>query len=157
MTNSNKKSWNIVDLLIVLVIVGIAFGAYTLLFSKDNSVNKETVKYDLEIKKVDKNFVDSIETGKIIRESTKGNVLGKIVKVTSVPATSLEEDLINGRYVISDVENMYDVTLSIEAQAVITAKDIIADGYDIKVGKKVFVKGIGFAATSYIINIVWNK
>ena len=52
----------------------------------------------------------------------------------------LNEDLINGGYVIADVPDAYDVVITIEADANITPANIIIGGARVKVGKKFFIR-----------------
>jgi len=143
---------NIVDLLILLLIISIAGGVYLIFFGRSDKQVVETSKvvYDFEITNVNKDFVDAITPGDPIRDSTRGNELGTVVSKTSRNATMLNEDLINGRYVIADVPNAYDVVITIEAKANITPANIIVGGAEVKVGKKFFIKGKGYANQGFV-------
>jgi hypothetical protein len=157
MAVTNKKGrlfgkFNIVDMLIVLLIISIAGGAYFMFFGgKENKVT-ETKKlvYEFEITNVSKDFVDSIAPGSPVRDNIRGSELGTVVSKTSKNATMLNEDLINGRYVIADVPDAYDVVITIEAQANITPANIIVGGAEVKVGKKFSLKGKGFANQGFV-------
>ena len=143
---------NIVDLLIVLLIIVIVGGVYFVFFGGADKQVVETTKvvYDFEITNVNKDFVDAINSGDPIRDSTRGNELGTVISKTSKNATMLNEDLINGRYVIADVPNAYDVVITIEAKADITPANIIVGGVEVKVGKKFFIKGKGYANQGFV-------
>lgn len=143
---------NIVDLLIIVLILSIAGGAYVMFFGGSEKQVLETSKvvYDFEITNVNKDFVDAIVSGSPIRDSVRGNDLGRVVSKTSRNATMLNEDLINGRYVIADVPDAYDVVITIEANANITPANIIVGGAEVKVGKKFFIKGKGFANQGFV-------
>jgi len=146
---------NIVDLLIVLILVSIAAGAYMFFFGGSDKQVLETSKvvYDFEITNVNKDFVDAITPGDPIRDSTRGNELGTVVSKTSRNATMLNEDLINGRYVIAEVPDAYDVVITIEANGNITPANIIVGGAEVKVGKKFFIKGKGYANQGFVTKI----
>lgn len=146
---------NIIDLLIVLLVIAIAGGIYLVFFSGSDKQAAETSKvvYDFEITNVNKDFVDAINPGDPIRDSTRGNELGTVVSKESRKATMLNEDLINGRYIIADVPNAYDVVITIEADADITPANIIVGGAEIKVGKKFFIKGKGYANQGFVTKI----
>lgn len=143
---------NIVDLLIVLLIASIAGGVYFVFFGGADKQVVETTKvvYDFEITNVNKDFVDAITPGDPIRDNIRGSELGTVVSKESRNATMLNEDLINGRYVIADVPNAYDVVITIEANANITPANIIVGGAEVKVGKKFSIKGKGYANQGFV-------
>lgn len=146
---------NIVDLIIILLIILIAVGGYVFFFGGSDKQVTDTgkVMYDFEITNVNKDFVDAITPGDPIRDNVRGNELGTVVSKVSRKATMLNEDLINGRYVIADVPDSYDVVITIEGNANITPANIIVGGAEIKVGKKFSIKGKGYANQGFITKI----
>jgi len=146
---------NIIDLIIVLLIAAIGFGAYGIFFGGKEKQVLQTSKvvYDFEITNVNKDFVDAINPGDPIRNSVRGNDLGTVVGKAARQATMLNEDLVNGRYVIAEVPNAYDVVITIEANANVTPANIIVGGDEIKVGKKFYIKGKGYANQGFITRI----
>ncbi len=143
---------NIVDLLIVLLIIVMAGGVYFVFFGGTDKQAAESTKvvYDFEITNVNMDFIDAISPGDPIRDSVRGNDLGTVASKVSKKATMLNEDLVNGRYVIADVPNAYDVVITIEAKANITPANIIVGGAEVKVGKKFFIKGKGYANQGFV-------
>jgi hypothetical protein len=150
---------NIIDLLIVLLIAAAAAGVYMVFFNGSEKQASEisTVIYDFEITNVNKDFVDAINPGDPIRDSVRGNDLGTVVGKSSKNATMLNEDLINGRYIIANVPDAYDVTITIEANATITPANVIVGGAEVKVGKKFFVKGKGYANQGFVTKMTLGK
>ncbi len=146
---------NIVDLLIVLLIIAIAGGVYFAFFGGADKQVVETSKvvYDFEITNVNKDFVDAITAGDPIRDNVRGNELGTVVSKVFRKATMLNEDLINGRYVIAEVPDAYDVVITIEGKANITPANIIIGGAEVKVGKKFSIKGKGYANQGFVTKI----
>lgn len=143
---------NIVDLLIVLLIISIAAVGYSVFLggSDKQVVESSKVVYDFEITNVSKDFIDAITPGNPIRDSVRGNELGTVVSKASKKATMLNEDLTNGRYIIAEVPNSYDVVITIEAKANITPANVIVGGAEVKVGKKFFIKGKGYANQGFV-------
>ncbi|MEA4848519.1 MAG: DUF4330 domain-containing protein [Clostridiaceae bacterium] len=143
---------NIIDLVIVLLVISVAGGAYMLFFrdSDKQVTNTDKLVYDFEITNVNQDFVDAITPGDPIRDSNRGNELGTVVSKASRKATMLNEDLINGRYIIAEVPEAYDVVITIEAAADITPANIIVGGAEVKVGKKFFIKGKGYANQGFV-------
>ncbi len=146
---------NIVDLLIIVLVLSVAVAAYGFFFGGNEKQVLDTAKvvYDFEITNVNQDFIDAIVPGGPIRDSVRGNDLGRVVGKESRNATMLNEDLINGRYVIADVPDAYDVVITIEADANITPANIIVGGAEVKVGKKFFIKGKGFANQGFVTKI----
>lgn len=146
---------NIVDFIIILVLLALVGGVYYFFFGGSDKQVVETNKilYEFEITNVNKEFVDAITPGDPIRDNVRGNEIGTVVSKSSRNATMLNEDLINGRYVIADVPDMYDVVITIEGQANITPANIIVGGAEIKVGKKFSIKGKGYANTGFVTKI----
>lgn len=146
---------NVVDLLIVLVLILAVGGAYYVFFGGNEKQAQEsgTVVYDFEITNVNKDFIDAINPGDPIRDSTRGNYLGNVVSKTFRNATMLNEDLVNGRYVIAEVPDAYDVVITIEATASVTPANIVVGGAEVKVGKKFFIKGKGYAGEGFVTRL----
>lgn len=146
---------NMVDFIIILVLLALVGGVYYVFFGGSDKQVVETSKvlYEFEITNVNKAFVDAITPGDPIRDNIRGNEIGKVVSKASRNATMLNEDLINGRYVIADVPDMYDVVITIEGQANITPANIIVGGAEIKVGKRFSIKGKGYANQGFVTKI----
>lgn len=143
------------DIIIVLLVVIVAAGVYVKFLSGNGGKAAEVskIRYDIEIKNVGKDFVDAINMRDPIRDSVRGNDLGWVAGKNVVPATKMNTDYINGKFVKSSIAGMYDVTVTIEADATIGAKDIIVGGEDIRVGKKMSIKGKGYANTGFVLSI----
>ena len=150
---------NIVDIIIILVLLALVGGVYYVFFGGSDKQVVETsrVLYEFEITNVNKDFVDAINPGDPIRDNVRGNEIGTVVSKTSRNATMLNEDLINGRYVIADVPDRYDVVMTIEGQANITPANIIIGGAEIKVGKRFSIKGKGYANQGFVTKITMDE
>jgi hypothetical protein len=146
---------NIMDLSIILFILLLAGGAYYMFFGgSDKQVTETTrVVYEFEITNVNKDFVEAITPGDPIRDNIRGSELGTVVSKTSKQATMLNEDLINGRYVIAEVPDAYDVVITLEGEASITPANILVGGAEVKVGKKFSIKGKGYANQGFVTKI----
>lgn len=151
--------FNSLDWLIIVLVVVIIGGAYFGLNyrSKSLAVPQMPISYDLEIKAVGSDFMDNAKAGSLIYESTKGNKMGKVTKVDVKPAESINQDTVNGKFVLATVPNLYDVILTVETNAQVSSSSIVTDGLELKVGKKIFVKGKGFANAAFVMAIRLNK
>lgn len=153
------KGFNIVDWLIVLIIAALAVGVYVQFFAKDSSaavdVRHKTskVRYDIEIRNVTKDFAEAVKLGEPIRDSVKGNNLGVVADSVSYPASMINMDAVQGKFVKVQIADLYDVRITIEADANVTPTDILVDGTDIRVGKRLTVKGKGYAGVSFVLKV----
>ncbi|MBZ4645599.1 MAG: hypothetical protein PWR27_484 [Petroclostridium sp.] len=150
---------SLIDLLIVLVIFSAAAGIYIKYFAKSGPGEElsRKVQYDVEIKAQTKEFADVIKVGDEIRESIKGNYLGKVVKKQVLPATDVTKNLEKGKFEKVEIPNAYDVILTLEANGAVTPDSILAEGVEIKVGQRLYVKGKGYAGASFIIGIRYEQ
>lgn len=151
----DKKRFNLLDLLIVVVIIAILGGGWYV-YSKyidAQQKNKTAIEYEVELKGVDENFLNAIAKGDPLRESVKGNNLGFVEQKLVVPASNINTDFLNGRYVAVPVPDKQDLILKISAVASVSDRSITVGGLEIKIGQKIFVKGKGYAKEGYVLNI----
>lgn len=147
--------FNILDILILIIVVLIigggiyAYGQY----KSNQEANRQTVEYEVEIKEVDEKFVSAINKGDFIRESVKGNNLGRVAGTSYAQATNINEDFINGRYVIAEVPGKLDLVLKLTADANVTSRSVKVGGLDIRTGKKITIKGKGYAGEGFILKV----
>ncbi|WP_373000461.1 DUF4330 domain-containing protein [Lutispora sp.] len=146
---------NIIDLFIVLVVTVLLGGMYAMLFTKNtkDAAHISKVLYDIEVKNVSKNFVNAINTGEPIRDSVRGNNLGIVVNKIVYSASAINMDMVQGKYVKVEIPDLYDVKITVEADANITPTDILVDGTDIRVGKQLSIKGKGYANVSFVLKV----
>lgn len=158
MNNSKGKLFGIFNSIDIVIIIAIAAiiggGIYAYGRYQDNhNSNRGTVEYQVEIKGVDEKFVSAINNGDFIRESVKGNNLGRVAGKSYTPASNINADFLNGKYVISEMPGKLDLVLKLTADAEITSKSITVGGLEIRIGQKIYVKGKGYAGEGYIINV----
>lgn len=151
--------FNILDIVIIILIaVIIGGGVYAYQRYQDNlNSNIQMVEYQVEIKGVNDKFVAAISNGDFIRESVKGNNLGRIAGKSYTDATNINSDFINGKYVVAKVPGKLDLVLKLTADAKVTSRSVTVGGLEIRIGQKIYVKGKGYAGEGYIININIKK
>ncbi len=150
---------SIIDLAIVLVLILVVGVGYTMFFAGGKNVDSTNnlVEYDIEITLKTKEYADVIKVGDDIRDSVKGNYLGKVIDVQVMPSTKVTEDLENGKYIQAEVPNRYDIVLTLEANGMVTSSSIAAEGSQIAVGKRMYIKGKGYASEGYILAIRYEE
>ncbi|MDF2532790.1 MAG: hypothetical protein K0Q65_2371 [Clostridia bacterium] len=149
------RGFNVLDILIIIVILALVIGGWYgySQYTQNQQKNKRSVEYQVELKGVDQSFVDAITQGDLLRESVKGNNLGKVAGKNVVAAANINTDFLNGKYVAVTVPDKLDVILNISSDAEVSEKSINVGGLEIKIGQKIFVRGKGYAKEGYLLNI----
>lgn len=146
---------NIFDLFVLVVLLLIGGAVYIKFFGGSGPVQVPVreIRYDVELREKNKGFVDVIKIGDEIRNSINGRYLGKVVGKKVLPEKVLAEDLVKGRYIKADMPGKYTVILTLEAEVKVYPQSITLEGGEIKIGKKIYIKGKGYAGSGYIVGI----
>ena len=145
---------NVIDLTIIVVIVvaALAAGAYFSVSDNGNGAGQK-ITYEIEMQRQTKTFADSVEIGDTVSDSEKNIVIGTIINKNVTPATQVNPDLEQGKYVKSTVPDAYNVVITVEADAIVSDKNILVNGLEIKTGIEFYAKGKGFVSNSFILGI----
>lgn len=148
------KKIGIIDVLIVAVVIASMVYLIKPFKSKENIGSSSTpIVYTFESNDVGEEFVNQIEIGKEVYNSSKNYYLGKIKDFRVKPYKETVENLEDGVINIVEHSNKYAVEIDIEADAIIKDDVILVDREEIRVGLYVPIKGKSFASYGYIINI----
>lgn len=100
--------FNFVDVLLILLVVGVIGGVYYFISGK-NSTNagfgnaaKQKVEYVIEIKTLDKDFVDKINVGDKVYETVKHGFIGTVKDIEIAPAWSITTNDLTGETMITE-------------------------------------------------------
>ena len=160
--NSSKKSavikggrFSLLDVLIILFVIAAVFGAAWFLgfFATEGDVVEIT--YTVELRGMKDFFYDVPAVGDDIHESIKDEYLGKVSGVSFKPTvqyTWSHESLETTEQVVPNEKDMY-ITIAVdgyESDSTIMTKD---DSVELKVGKGIYIKGKGYAASGYITDL----
>ena len=152
------KKFNLIDALIVLVVLaGLAFGAYKVAgggglgLSRDEALARykieltaRTAEYRDTAFKVD----DTVFIGE--KERTRGVVVG----IETRDCYKMTLNSVEGRYVWARVPDRYDVVLTIESNAVVSDSSIKAEGQTpVYVGEQYVVRSRESAGLGFMIDL----
>jgi len=113
--------FNIIDIFVVLVVLVLAAGTYFkfgVMDKTSTAAAMEDVTYTVEIKCVRDYAFENVIKGDTLYDKASGNAIGEIVDIEFRPAMDVVE-MLDGSAVMGEIENRYDVTLTVEAQAVV--------------------------------------
>lgn len=156
---SNKKfKFGIIDIVIViLVIIALVVGYKFLNGGAENSGNKKTISYTVELKNQPVDYKDLIKVGDDIKDSVKGGYLGKVKAVEFKTATEVIENKNDGTFVLSEYDNRYDVYVTIEGTPTTYGDNIMFASQEIKVGKNIYIKNKNYVGGGYIVAMDINE
>lgn len=138
--------FNIIDLVLIVIVIVLAIGTFykfKVLDKTSTSAKLEPVTYTVQIKKVRDYVIKTTENGDTLFDKTSGRPIGKIVNVESVQAKD-ELQLNDGTTVLAPIENRYDVTLTVEAEAAIED-----EGYFVNRTYELLVNSVKKFSTKY--------
>ena len=144
---SEKRRFNIVDILIVLVLaIVIAAACFLLTCQKEQdelaAVSKTVV---FEAKEKTEEFCSLPKEGDIIWEGTKKVEFGRIKSVDKKPATTETTSLKDGTMVKAEIPDLYDLYLTIE---------VTNPSVDTSVGKMMWINSRLYKTNGYVIEAV---
>lgn len=159
-----KHKFNFIDFLVLLLIVAVVGTSIYAVFSWSDiealwSASSKEIQYVVELRGVDKDFVDKIKTNDIVIDSVTKNQLGTVHSADEVDNHFIMS------YTFDDKTNSYtgalindtskrDITVYISATAKYE-KDVgyTVNGIRIAVGEILEVRFPQFATTAYCIHI----
>lgn len=158
--NKKKVQFNLLDVLIVILILGlIGVVVYGLVggFQNTEDTAPAAVTFDVRISNIKKTALPFIKEGLVVRNSVTGEEIGTIVSVRTEKSRyygGVHEDE-NGSYVLDVTEHPdeYDVYVTVSARAEEDSRGIFYIG-DIRmlIGEPVYFQVKSFSAVSYIVN-----
>lgn len=151
--NTEKKRFNIFDILIGLVILALIGAiAYMLMLSPGKNAGADkTVEFVVEVQGSTLDVLDLVNEGDIVTLSGKSEA--KIKSYHFTPAKMLVLDQTTGEYKISTIPKKYDIYATVTAKASETDKDISVGNTPVKVGAKISLEGKGYSINGAILEM----
>ena len=108
---------NVFDFALILLLIVLVFGITAKFIVAKREAGKSTdITYEVLVKSVRQETLDSFEIGQKIFEFNTTNCIGEIINITSEGATDLMETL-DGKIIEAPVENRFNFTLTVKATA----------------------------------------
>lgn len=148
-----KKKWTFIDTLIILIVAAAAVFGTTKLLPSMAGGEKKKVELTVLIQNKDQELADAIAPGVKATLSLTEKDGGIVKEVNADDAQQMTFDSINGEYGNEIVPGKKDIRVTIEADCVVTDKAIKTGDTAIKVGAEIPVRGRGFAAEGFVIDI----
>lgn len=108
---------NVFDFALILLLIVLVFGiAAKVIVSKSEAGKITDITYEVFVKSVRQETLESFEIGQKVYEINTTNCIGEIINIASENATDLMETL-DGKIIEAPVENRLNFTLTIKASA----------------------------------------
>lgn len=158
MSSKEKKTkFNIIDILIIVVLlVALAVGVRILNMKPTvQNTDPRVATAIVELREVEKSLLDSIQVGDDIFLTVDNVDAAKVVAVSEPQqTTTIGLDQEKGEFKYSSSNNSkYTGYITIEADVKEDDANIYAGGTSLKVGKAVFIKGKGYSAKGYVLEL----
>ena len=157
----NKKLFgkiNIIDIIIVLIILVVGIGVYSIVFKDEtsNTIGKQYFK-TICIAKLENMPAGSSEFLKIgadVYDNTTNTYIGKVKEISSGEYIKIEENYETNTFVETKVPNKETVYVTIDVNVADQGSDLVTDSnYFVKVGKDLHLRSSNFGGFGYIISI----
>ena len=151
-----RGRFNAVDILIILLIVGVIviFAASTISVSEEPG-EKTKFEYTMTIEGVSKDFLDLIENGERVYDSSSKNFLGTVSSVDgNKPYGLYEYDKTTGEMVVKEYPEKYNITFTVSAKAqFVEGVGYTVGGQRIAVGQNMELRFPDFVANAYCVGM----
>lgn len=151
------KRFNALDVFICLAIFAAVTAAGLYLGGNVNNPvmasEQKTVYFTVEIMHTQNNFADKIKLGDTIEDSVKGYYYGVVSDIAVEPTRIPSFDADAGVVIRAEVPERETICLTVKCNGTESDTEIAAEGQVIKIGKKMTLKGKGYAVGGYISEI----
>ena len=140
----NKKRFNLIDLLIIVVVIGVIFVAIKYFNGGANFGNSENniITYKLNIQSEERYLIDEIQVGDKVFDSVKNFEIGEISDILTTEAVDKTVT----------IPERYDSLITVKSKGSVGKDGIFVNGIELQIGKSMFIRGANFAAKA----IVWD-
>ncbi|HHU30354.1 MAG TPA: DUF4330 domain-containing protein [Firmicutes bacterium] len=147
---------NIIDLLVlILVIAVVAGGAYHFTrpqrAGQPGTGGKKVVVLAL-VSNVSQYTVDAVQVGSTVFDPTAKSHLGKIIALEVTPHKEPVETA-DGRVVLADVPERFDMLVTWEGYASVTDKAVAIASYELRVGSTVVLGNRDFMVSTTVLKV----
>lgn len=149
--DKKKVKFTVIDaLIIVVVLAALAVGGIKVLPMFTNSQETQKVECTVLISSAEKALADAMKVGDKVTMSLTEKDGGIIKNIEVTPATKTVFDSISGEYVAQKIENKCDISVTVEADAVVSDTAVKVGSTVMKVGAETTIRGKGYASMGYM-------
>ena len=152
-----RRGVGILDVVILVVIVaGAIFASRFFGWTSSTPSDAQTSKisFSVELTELEEEFTDNVIIGQDVYDSEKGTYLGKVSDVSVGKHISKSQpDLSGGVMRSSEVDGLYDIKITVEADASVSSSETSVNGRMIAVGEKICIRTKTIAGEGYCVDL----
>lgn len=147
-----KFHFNWVDVIIILLVIAVLAAVVFLRNRSTGETATTPISYEVEFTRVPEAVAEILREGTAVFEATDSTLLGTVSAVRVEPHTQYwyVDDL--GEYRKMQ-ESLFDVFVSVNADAVITDQSASVSGNPVGIGSELSMKAQGMGATGYVVGL----
>jgi hypothetical protein len=149
------RKFGLLDVIIILALLLGAFILVRTMSQRDTTAEKSRpIVYTFETLEVGEEFVESLSIGDTVYHSIRNEELGKIKSFTAEPFEIEYRNHETGTIDLIEKPEKYTVLIEIESKYTMADEEKIMVGEEeIRVGKSIPLKGMGYATFGYVVEI----
>jgi hypothetical protein len=143
---------DVIVIVIVLLLGAALYVKFNVLEITSSTGELEPITYVIKVSGVREYTLNNLEIGDILfdEDNDSGNSVGTITDIEAEQAMAASE-LTDGTYVMAEIENCYDITLTIEASGLVSSgRYFVNKNYEVNANSKrtFYTKNATFSATN---------
>jgi len=145
---------NILDIFIIAVILVLSAGGIYRVSRANlyDVIRPKPIELKVKVYNREKNTVDVIKKGDILKEFDTGTVLGEIKDVEVKPATT-EVITTEGEIKIAEIPDRYDLIITINGEAMVNENSIVCGNSELRIGNNLSLRTKTYALNSTILEM----
>ncbi len=157
--SENKKRFNLIDLLIIIVVIGAIFVAVKYFNGSAGNGNSEgdIITYKLNIQSEQQYLIDEIQIGDKVFDSVKNFEIGEVTDIVTTEAVDSVYDAEQNKYKTITLPERYDLLITVKSKGIEKEDGIFVNGIKLQIGKSMFIRGANFATQAIIWEVGGTK
>ncbi len=151
-----KKKFTFIDVLIVIVLIAAIAICAVMFLPRLGASESAEAEFTVLVSSQDPEVAEAMSVGDTVTLSYTDKDSGTVTDVRTELAESMTFDSINGEYRLEDVEGKVDIYVTVKADVSVSDTYIKAGDTIIRVGSKIPLRGKGYVASGYVIELEEN-
>jgi len=158
---TRRRGFNLFDLFVLLLVVAVGLVAFWFIrgtgAATGGSGTPVAVTYKVELVGLPAEMRDSAKTGVAVRDGVRLQNIGTVTDVTSSTYFLMLGDPETGEVRRTEVEGLYNVTVTCEAVGEIRGDRVMIGEYLIAIGSQVALQSPGISGVGYCVGLDYSE
>ncbi|MBQ3077447.1 MAG: DUF4330 family protein [Clostridia bacterium] len=158
---SRRRGLNLFDAFVLLLVVAVGLVAFWFIrgtgAANSSSGTPVAVTYKVELVGLPADIRDSAKTGVAVRDGVRLQNIGTVTEVSSTNYYLMLGDPVTGEVRRSEVEGLYNVTVTCEAVGELRGSRVMIGEYMIAIGQQVAMQSPGISGVGYCVGLDYTE